>query len=241
MTDADAILLVALAVVAPAYSYFAGLRIKRQGLTNRPAAYARTMLSWWLIALVTLFLWWHLGRPFALLGFALPLGPPAVVGAILCAALVAYMNGQRRVLRRMTPERRVRLRSVYGQTVAVLPRTPAEFRWFVALSITAGICEELLYRGYVFAVGAPFVTLGGVLVAGALIFGLGHAYQGFSGVLKTALAGAAFGVVYVVTGSLLWPVVLHVLIDVQGGTIGFRLLRDEPAPGFASGSHMGRS
>ena len=36
-----------------------------------------------------------------------------------------------------------------------LPRTRGELAWFAGVALTAGICEELLYRGYFFAVAAP--------------------------------------------------------------------------------------
>jgi membrane protease YdiL (CAAX protease family) len=34
------------------------------------------------------------------------------------------------------------------------------------------------------------------------------------------------GLVYIGTGSLVWPMILHALIDVQGGSVGYTLLRD---------------
>ena len=57
--------------------------------------------------------------------------------------------------------------------------------------------------------GAPLLLLA------ALLFGLAHSYQGISGMLLTALAGALFCGLYVATGSLLLPILLHILIDVR--------------------------
>ncbi|MEO6835084.1 MAG: type II CAAX endopeptidase family protein [Candidatus Tumulicola sp.] len=225
LTLADAILLVALAVVAPAYSYYAGIRIGRGFLPERIRAYARTMLSWWLIALTMLFLWWRLGRPFMALGLHVPGDPRSIAGAVLCVLMLAYMNGQWRVVARMSPEKLARVPAALGRAVAILPRTPSEYRWFLALSVTAGICEELLFRGYFLAVTSQYLTLTGAVVAGAAIFGLGHAYQGARGIVKTGVAGVLFGAIYIATGSLVWPMILHALLDVQGGAIAFRALR----------------
>ena len=54
-----------------------------------------------------------------------------------------------------------------------------------------------------------------LFVAAAAIFGLAHIYQGVTGVTLTALAGALFCGLYVVTGSLLVPILLHILIDAR--------------------------
>jgi membrane protease YdiL (CAAX protease family) len=53
-----------------------------------------------------------------------------------------------------------------------------------------------------------------VLVAAAG-FGLAHAYQGVAGVLTTGVLGGVLAAVYLQTGSLLLPVVLHVVIDLR--------------------------
>jgi CAAX protease family protein len=226
VTRADAILLGALAILAPAYSYYAGRRIAAGTMPARTLAYARTMLSWWLIAFAMGLIWVRMERPAAALGLTVPADARSWAGAILCVLAFAYVNGQWRVLRRMAPEKLARVRESFGRTAAVLPRTPAEYRLFLAVSVTAGICEELLFRGYFFAMTSFWLTAAGSAVVSALIFGLGHGYQGWSGVVKTALVGMFLGFVYIGTGSLIWPMILHALIDVQGGSIGYKLLRE---------------
>ena len=224
LTLADLILLAALVVVAPLYSCYAGVRIARGRVPSRIAAYARTIVSWWLIAATMLFVWGHFGRPFAMLGLRIPFDARWIAGAVLCVLMLAYINGQARAVKRLSPERIERVRASLGRTAAILPRTVAEYRWFLALAVTAGTCEELLYRGYFIATMSPWITLPGALVAGAVVFGIGHAYQGARGIAKTGLVGLIFGIVYVATGSLLWPILLHVLLDIQGGTLAYRVL-----------------
>jgi membrane protease YdiL (CAAX protease family) len=103
-------------------------------------------------------------------------------------------------------------------TVALLPRTPGERRLFTVVGLTAGLCEEWLYRGFFLAVvaaligGPPTVVLV-VVAAGA--FGLAHAYQGPAGVLTTAVLGGVLAALYLQTGSLLLPVLLHAAIDLR--------------------------
>jgi hypothetical protein len=42
-----------------------------------------------------------------------------------------------------------------------------------------------------------------------------HAYQGPAGVIGTAVIGAIMMAVYVGTGSIVWPIVVHALFDLR--------------------------
>jgi membrane protease YdiL (CAAX protease family) len=102
--------------------------------------------------------------------------------------------------------------------LAVLPRTAGERRLFTVVGVTAGVCEEWLYRGFFIAVVAAIGggLPSGVLVLGAAVaFGLAHAYQGRTGIVSTGLLGGGMAAMYLQTGSLLLPVVLHALIDLR--------------------------
>jgi membrane protease YdiL (CAAX protease family) len=94
----------------------------------------------------------------------------------------------------------------------------------VAIWFTAGFFEELLWRGYLMN---RLVDLQGKttklawaisLVGSAIIFGLGHTYQGLGGVIKITTLGLLFGAAFLTTRRNLWPVIIaHGLLD----TIGF--------------------
>jgi membrane protease YdiL (CAAX protease family) len=105
-----------------------------------------------------------------------------------------------------------------GDVLALLPRTVAERRAFAALSVTAGGCEEALYRGVLLALAAALRPEPGtvrLIVLSALAFGLAHSYQGGVGVLVTGVLGACLAVLYLGSGSLLLPVLYHALIDLR--------------------------
>ena len=100
----------------------------------------------------------------------------------------------------------------------ILPGTAEERRWFVLVAITAGVCEEILYRGFLiqyFRELPVHVGLTEALVMSACVFGIAHLYQGIMGIVQTAILGAIFGVLFVATGSLFLPMVLHALIDLR--------------------------
>jgi membrane protease YdiL (CAAX protease family) len=110
-----------------------------------------------------------------------------------------------------------RLRKLMPDFSALLPVTPRERLLWAAAAISAGICEETVFRGWLLAtlhgpIGLNETAL--VLVAAA-IFGLAHAYQGTAGMILVGFLGVFFCVLYVASGSLLVPILLHVLVDVR--------------------------
>lgn len=105
---------------------------------------------------------------------------------------------------------------VVGDIAALLPRNRPELGWGAALSLNAGVSEELLFRLalpalLVIVTGEPLSAFG----LAALVFGLLHAYQGPVGVAVTTLVGLAFTLVYVLSGSILLVMTLHALFDLR--------------------------
>jgi uncharacterized protein len=76
----------------------------------------------------------------------------------------------------------------------ILPHGRFEMAIWVALSVTAGICEEAIYRGYLqrqFMAMTRNAPIGILLQASA--FGLAHSYQGWHGAVAIAIEGALLG------------------------------------------------
>jgi membrane protease YdiL (CAAX protease family) len=100
----------------------------------------------------------------------------------------------------------------------LLPSTGEERRWWWLVCITAGVCEEFVYRGFLlhYLHVLPFhLSLTWALVASSVIFGIGHLYQGVAGAVQTAVAGFLFGCLFLITGSLLVPMVVHAVVDLR--------------------------
>jgi len=96
------------------------------------------------------------------------------------------------------------------------PKTDKEKRWWLPLSLSAGICEEIIFRGaFVFLVASifPDISIYLVLVIVVVLFGLGHFYQGMKGFLISTFVGAYFALIYIATGTLIFVVVIHFLTD----------------------------
>jgi membrane protease YdiL (CAAX protease family) len=102
--------------------------------------------------------------------------------------------------------------------IAPLFPASAAGRWFFgAVCLGAGISEELAFRGFLlfyFATLLDFGTSFGV-VGSSAVFGLGHLYQGWRGVLLTAFIGLLLAAAYVASGSILVPMVIHAALDLR--------------------------
>ena len=99
-----------------------------------------------------------------------------------------------------------------------LPSSSLERRWFAALSLTAGFCEELLFRGFLlrYLHTAPFhLGFGWAALAAALVFGTYHFYQGVKGFISTSIGGLIFTAILLVTGSLWAGMIYHAAADLS--------------------------
>ena len=61
-------------------------------------------------------------------------------------------------------------------------------------------------------------------VVSSVIFGFGHAYQGIANVPKIALVGGVFAALYLLTGSVWLPMLLHAIFDAVQGRAASRVL-----------------
>ena len=213
------------ATLVESYYFFPHFKAEvAAGIPNaRRAGYRRTLIAQWVIALICLAFWANKGRSWTDLGLAPHLGPRLFIGLALAAVAIAFITHQTRAIRRASPQTLQALRPKFRDVEFILPHTRDEFRWFLALSLTAGFCEELLYRGYLFWVLGAFIGLPGAVVAGVVLFGVGHAYQGKRGIVKTALAGLVMSLIYVASGWLMPAMIVHALIDANSGDLALKV------------------
>jgi membrane protease YdiL (CAAX protease family) len=99
--------------------------------------------------------------------------------------------------------------------------------------VTAGICEEWLFRGYLLALLEPTTGTAAAVGISAALFGLAHAYQGVGGILKTGVVGLVMGGLAWATGSIWAPILIHAAADwIQGDQVS-RILGEEPVASAA--------
>jgi membrane protease YdiL (CAAX protease family) len=145
--------------------------------------------------------------------------------------LLVLYYGRTAALVARSSRAKARVRKQLGKLNGMLPHTGLELYWFVGVSLTAGFCEEFLFRGYFIWAFAPWLGWWGAAALSVPIFASLHAYQGWIGALRTGVVGVLFTLVVAVFGSL-WPAIaLHALVDVGAGMIAWPALREEPAKG----------
>ena len=107
----------------------------------------------------------------------------------------------------------------------LLPHSRLEIAAFLLLALTAGICEEMIFRGYLqrqFTAWTKNAAAG--IAAQAIAFGLAHAYQGSAQMMIIAVYGCMFGLLAYWRGSLRPGMIAHFLQDGVGGLLFARYL-----------------
>ena len=108
----------------------------------------------------------------------------------------------------------------------ILPHTPAQIAVYFLLTVTAGICEEIIFRGYLQRQFSFFFknAVVGVMLQG-VIFGASHGYQGPKYILIIVVYGILFGMLAQWRHSLRPGMIAHFLQDLITGVMAGRFLR----------------
>jgi membrane protease YdiL (CAAX protease family) len=199
------------------------LAMPQVGTVERLSLYASTIAFQWLAVAVAGWRAWARGLTAFELGLVIPgrarIAMAAIVGAATLAAL-QWLNLRR--MGRLAPELRGFLQALAER---ILPQSSVEFLSYLALAVTAGVCEEFLYRGFAMAALARTgLPVWGVVLLSSVLFGMAHLYQGRSGLVSTLLLGVMFAVARITYHSLAPIILWHVAVDVVAGMAGPRYL-----------------
>lgn len=234
MQPADWLLVATLVVLLPAWELWQDPAYRAR-LEDSPAhkvgAYRTTCIQLWLLALALLALYASGNLSIAELTVreAPRFGEPIV--AVVLILVTLYLAWSLRSVAR-DPAVRKQTADAMQPMTWMLPTNRREAIWFIGpVSLTAGICEELLYRGYLMQWLDGSMPVWAAMILSSLVFGLVHAYQGPGGILRTTGLGLLMAALFVVTGNLLWPIVLHVIIDAYAGALSWIALRGESLSG----------
>lgn len=196
-----------LLVPLPALLIVEGRKLRDLETLPRTQAYVSSIASLWVLAIVTLGIARLGGFTLADLGLvSLPLLRTLALAAALTAAGIGVLFLFRFAGMREAPIMR-----------DLLPATARDRVLFVGVSITAGICEEIIFRGFLIHVleGAGSMALALLLSSGA--FGVAHAYQQPAGALRAALLGLFLAIPFALHGSIVPAIIAHTAIDLLSG------------------------
>src|SRR5258708_21960779 len=170
--------------------------------------YAVTIAFQWM--LVGVVVWRAFARGLTLQ--AMGLGAQSWVGTVSVGVLGAVLIGglqwlNLRRIGKMDGEAPELLRKLANR---LLPVNLLEYLPYSALAITAGVCEELVYRGFgIAALSQAGLTLRLVVVLSSILFGLPHAYQGRSGIVSTGIFGVLLAISRLCLSSFVPVIICH--------------------------------
>jgi len=216
-----------LLVVAPIWDLYDTRKLKRNPSSEQKIRYYKTLCTWlWIasaLAVVTigfrpLFtispspgeISWLLLHPWLRHSAEALIAIFIVVSVVLPVGTVVWKKLTKRPLKYSS----VALKSFSY----FFPATWTERRWWVFVGITAGVCEETLFRGFMLNYLHVFpwtLNLTLALLISSVIFGFNHLYQGAGGVAGTAIVGFLFGLLFLLTGNLLLPIIFHGAMDLR--------------------------
>lgn len=226
------LILVVLGTLVP---WRGAVRVKRllsqqlPGGAERLSLYVSTITYQWLI--VAIVAWRAFSRGLGLVELGLTAADPwrsAWIALALTGFLCANQFASLRMMARVPDERRG---SLFRLTERIMPRTMSESVVFTALACTAGLSEEFLYRGFVFAIFERMfvnftfaIPMAGIM--SSVWFSVAHLYQGKRGLITTFIVGLLFSAVRLWSGSLIPSIVAHMGIDLVAGLCASRFLRN---------------
>ncbi|MBP6237246.1 MAG: CPBP family intramembrane metalloprotease [Saprospiraceae bacterium] len=116
----------------------------------------------------------------------------------------------------------------------VIPANWKEYRHYIFLAFAAGISEEVIFRSFLITYLSHFLSIVqygdflSVLIP-AVVFSLSHLYQGWWAVFKIMVIAILLGFIFLLSGSLLIVVIIHVLIDLISGMMGVFGQAEQPS------------
>jgi hypothetical protein len=201
------------------------LVLEKYKFRNKCAEYIKTSVMLWV---VTGFLF------FCFLIGALKVNPPqylpsaswkGYLAIFMFAVFIAYMKY---VLSSINKDASVRLQALNAfeeggePFVEVLPTSRKEFLFFTLLvSVSAGVCEELIFRWYLYSFIEQHTGWLVAVISSSIIFGLWHIYLGWKHVIKAAVVGGLLCGIYLYFESIVVTILAHIFMNVYTGTVAF--------------------
>lgn len=199
------------------------------------AIYKINSFSQWALTIFVLAIWWFKDRSFASLGLHWP--DWTFSTSVLLLSLSFVVSFVYDIFQQIkSPENLQEARDDWKLHTPFMPTNGVEFRHFMVVVFTAAICEEILFRGflinYLVSIFEPtWVGMVWAVMLPAVVFALSHLYQGWESVIKIAVLSVVFGSLFVLTGSLLIPVILHFFVNLISAWLSVRYMGGQDLEG----------
>jgi uncharacterized protein len=228
---ADHILAILFGLIIP---FVSGYR-STKGLNNavfdsdtKKKLYRVNSLSLALLALVIVIVWFIYSRPWEALGFSQGFGLNNAVIWLVIAFVLLYTADT--VYAFSNPSNKKGLLERWQVNTPFLPTKTHELPWYFVMCTSAGVGEEIIFRGFLITyclhLFAGFENPGWwAVMLPAMVFSISHYYQGKRAVIKIFVLSVLFGFIFLKSGSLWIAMILHFLVDALGGILSIWLLK----------------
>ena len=211
----------------------------KQNLKNNPTVkynsiqkrsiYFSTCLSLSMMVAVVMPVWLLSKRPLAAMGLTLNIEGSLWIWPLIAFVIVYAIDTINSVA---TPKKIAAAVFDWEKRTPFMPTNIKEFQVYLLMCLCAGVFEEVVYRGYMvtyfsylFKDSAYQQSLSVFLPA--LIFSVSHFYHGIRNIIKILILSVLFGYIYIQSGSLVIVMLLHFLVNVIGGLLSVKYMKNE--------------
>lgn len=184
---------------------------------NKIKEYQKTILVFWFLTILVVLNDYLQPIPSLSFQFELSLLNIVFMSLVVLVSYIQYKSS------RIT-ERNITTFASKSQTVLnYLPKSKQELSWFIMVAISAGFCEEVLFRMFVFEFALKHIGVIGSILFANVIFAITHIDMGIKNLVGAFILGLVFSLVYYFTQNIWIVVALHISIDLHAGILGYRV------------------
>ena len=234
MSYLDHLFVLLFALLYPVAGFIGFQRLLRKMAAGHPfertRLYRNTLLGQCALGAILVLIWSGAGRSPALLGLDLQADRRLLLGMLLTAAAIGLLLAQLSRVVNAGQATIDKLGGRLGRLAPLVPHNGRELALFNLVAISAGVVEELLWRGFLIWYLAQVLPMWAAALISTIGFGVAHAYQGAGNLLRITLVGAAFVGLYLLTGSIWLSMLLHAAIDLLQGRLACEIARRSSVP-----------
>lgn len=213
------VLVLLIGLLYPTYFFFTykktNDRIKNEE-NYRLLDYKKTIFIFWMLTLLVI------GNTFIDKSIPLNFYPSFNSTGIVLAILILIFIGLQIVSSKVsTTEKAESVIEKMKDNYHYLPKSKREFIWFNLLSLSAGICEEIIFRLFIFSYLIENANLVIAFILTNVIFALTHIGSGKQNIISALILGLLFTAIYYFTNNIWLSIILHSAIDISAGVLGY--------------------
>ncbi|MGB7526995.1 CPBP family intramembrane glutamic endopeptidase [Sphingobacterium cellulitidis] len=214
-------LFVLITVLYPIFLIVDHYRIKKRKTSDssqdKIKDYQKTILVFWFLTISVVLNDYLEPIPSLSFQFELSLLNTVFMSLVILLGYVQYRNS------RVNEINVTAFASKSQKVVNYLPTSRQELSWFIMVAISAGFCEEVLFRMFVYEFAIQYIGVSGSLLFTNVIFAITHIDTGMKNLVGVFILGLVFSLIFYFTQNIWIVVALHISIDFNAGVLGYRV------------------